>query len=89
MSSSSRQDRHSDPRSWPPGNDLVESIQSAVIGAITSVLAPMLQNQFLILQHGGGKLKSLVVPSFFFLLHGLLVLFQVAPNHLSTSYSDK
>ena len=44
MSGSSRRGRHSDPRRRPPGDDLVESIQSAVTGAITSALAPMLQN---------------------------------------------
>ena len=61
MSSSSRRGRHSDSRRRPPGDDLVESIQSAVTGAITSVLAPMLQNLSLETQgRGNGTIESRV-----------------------------
>lgn len=59
MLSSSRLGTHSDPRRRPPGDDLVESIQSALTGAITSALAPMLQNLSRETQGGGnGTVES-------------------------------
>ena len=57
----SRRGRHSVPRRRPPGDDLVDSIQSAVTRAITSALAPMLQNLSQETQGGGnGTVESRV-----------------------------